>query len=313
MTLREKGFIHISDAYDKALEYAIKRRSGEVKSIKTPWDSFNRATMDGIEWNTLTVIAGRPASGKTLISSLITREAFKLNPDQDFCVLDFQFEMLSRTIAMREISGSINVPTRRMNSVGIKMTDEDLESAKKYCDANKDREIYTYEHALSVDGLEKKIYDFVEFKKKPTLITIDHSLLINKSASEKDRIDTLHNLSSMLSKTRKKLPVSIILLSQLNREIETVERMKPGSQGNYVKTSDVFGADSLLQNADTLVGINRPATLGIRLYGPRKRVMEPDTIAVHFLKERSGSTNMTFFKADFPKMKMYEIEVESEA
>ena len=77
---------------------------GSIKSLRTPWDKFNDATTDGLEWHSTTVIGGRPGSGKTLIKDQIIREAFKLNPAENFRVLEFQFEMLARTSAIREYS-----------------------------------------------------------------------------------------------------------------------------------------------------------------------------------------------------------------
>ena len=79
-------------AFNEALKYMQRRQTGEEKSIYTPWPKFNEATTDGLEWNTLTVIGGRPGSGKTLIKDQIVRESFMLNPDDDFRVLEFQFE-----------------------------------------------------------------------------------------------------------------------------------------------------------------------------------------------------------------------------
>ena len=54
-------------AFNEALKYMYRRSTGEEKSIYTPWPKFNDATTDGLEWNTLTVIGGRPGSGKTLM------------------------------------------------------------------------------------------------------------------------------------------------------------------------------------------------------------------------------------------------------
>jgi replicative DNA helicase len=306
-SLKEQGFIHISDAYDQAVSYVKKRRSGEIKSIKTPWQKFNEVSMDGLEWNSLTVIAGRPGSGKTLIGSMISREAFRLNPEQNFCVLDFQFEMLARSIALREISGNIGVNVRKLASVGGAISNEDLDSAVKYCDLNRHREIYTYEKPLDVEGMRNKIESFCNAVKKPVLITLDHSLLIKKSASEKDRIESLYNLGNMLAETRRHLPVCFIVLSQLNRDIETVDRIKNGSIGNFVKDSDIFGADALLQFTDILIGINRPGKYGIEQYGPHKIPVDINTLAVHFLKVRTGEPGLTMFRADFAKSKIHQI------
>jgi replicative DNA helicase len=306
-SLREQGFVHVSEAYEQAITYMKKRRTGEIKSIKTPWQKFNEVSMDGLEWNSLTVIAGRPGSGKTLIGSMISREAFRLNPEQDFCVLDFQFEMLARSVAMREISGNIGVNVRKLSSVGSKLEDEDLSAALKYCETNRHREVYTYERPLDVEGMKNKIMSFYETVKKPVLITLDHSLLIKKSASEKDRIESLYNLGNMLAETRRQLPVSFIVLSQLNREIETTDRVKNGSIGNFVKDSDIFGADALLQFTDILIGINRPTKYGITEYGPHKIPVDINTLAVHFLKVRTGEPGLTMFRADFAKSKIHQI------
>jgi replicative DNA helicase len=306
LKLRKLGIIPISESYHQAIEYIKKRRSGEIRSIKTPWDKFNQVTMNGIEWNSLTVIAGRPASGKTLFGSLISRAAFDLNPDQDFCVLDFQFEMLSRNIAIREISSRIGVSSRKLNSVEGLMSDDDLTSAIKYCESNRHKEIFTAERPLTVEQMRKSIENFYSIKKKPIIITIDHSLLLKQDASESSRIETLYKLGNMLAEIRREMPLAIIILSQLNRDIESIDRIKQGTIGNYVKDSDVFGADALLQFTDVLIGINRPAKYGIELYGPKKYNVDKNTLAIHFLKVRNGDPGFTFFEADFANSNIYE-------
>ena len=91
-------------AFNDALKYMLARRDGDEKSIQTPWPKFNDAVTDGLEWNTLTVIGGRPGSGKTLIKDQIIRESFILNPAEDYRVLEFSFEMVGRTTALREFS-----------------------------------------------------------------------------------------------------------------------------------------------------------------------------------------------------------------
>ena len=70
------------------------------------------------ERNTLTVIGGRPGSGKTLIKDQIIRESFDLNPDDDFRVLEFQFEMVGRTSAMREFSSVTGKTYKELCSAG---------------------------------------------------------------------------------------------------------------------------------------------------------------------------------------------------
>ena len=100
----DKSWVGQHAAFSEALKYMNARQKGEEKSIYTPWPKFNDAATDGLEWNTLTVIGGRPGSGKTLIKDQIIRESFALNPHDEFRVLEFQFEMVGRTSEIKCVS-----------------------------------------------------------------------------------------------------------------------------------------------------------------------------------------------------------------
>ena len=118
----------------------------------------------------------------------------------------------------------------------------------------------------------------------------------------------LNKLGEALTFLKRLYPISFIVLSQLNRNIDKPERNEDGKYGNYILESDVFGADALLQHADTLVGINRPAKQKIRFYGPEKYVIDDDKVLVmHFLKCRNGDNRLSFFKAEFEKMTIKEM------
>jgi hypothetical protein len=156
------------------------------------------------------------------------------------------------------------------------------------------------EHATEKDG--KRVY-------KKTIVTLDHSLLLKKDAFEKDKYDSLYSLGEALTSLKRRYPIAFIILSQLNRGIDSPERNEDGKYGNYILESDLFGADALLQHADMLVGINRPGKQKIRYYGPDRYIIDNDMVlVVHFLKCRNGNTRMSFFKAEFEKMKIVEMQ-----
>lgn len=301
--------IHISEAYDKALEYIKKRRSGEEKSIKTPWDKMNLATSNGLEWNNIVVIGGRPGSGKTLLANLITREAHKLNPEQDFAILDFQFEMLAKHTALREFSAKTGVSAKKLASVFDPAEDEEIQAVMKYIEQNRNREIYIIEQAGTVrqirEEIEKALLDF----KKPLIVTIDHSILVKRDASEKDAFETLHNLSKMMTEM-KRFKILFVVLTQLNRECESTERLKPGTFGNYLLDSDIYGGDALLQHADLVIGINNPSKHALTQYGPSKYIISsPDIVVLHYLKNRHGERNQIhFMMGDFKHLTMHDID-----
>lgn len=306
------------EGFQDSLKYLQGRMHGHIKSLRTPWPKFNDATTDGIEWNTLTVIGGRPASGKTLIAEQIVRESFPLNPGENFRVLQFQFEMLARTSAIREYSSVIGKSYKYLCSADGKLSDADLQRCYDYAKEKIKYPIDVVETPCTVEEFKEIVRDYMlsnasydsegNMIMPKVLITIDHSLLFKKASYEKDKHDMLNNLGEALTLLKRQYTLSFIVLSQLNRNIDNPERSEEGKYGNYVLESDLFGADALLQHADTVIGINRPAKQKIRFYGPDRYVIEDDRVIVlHFLKCRNGDTRLSFFRAEFEKMKIVEM------
>ena len=90
--------------------------------------------------------------------------------------------------------------------------------------------------------------------------------------------------------------------------IDDPKRQIEGTYGNYVLDSDIYGSDALLQHADVVMGINKPALRKLRKYGPEKFIIEdPDTLVFHFLKSRNGTTRTSFFKLDRTTMRIIEM------
>jgi len=305
--------------FTESLVYLKGRMEGNIKSLLTPWEKFNDAGTGGIEWNTTTVIGGRPASGKTLIVEQIVRESFILNVGENFRVLQFQFEMLARSSAIREYSSVLGKPYKYLCSTEGKLTQEDLQRCFAYAKEKVKFPIDIVEEPCTVRDFEKTIREYMEEHSNTnsegvktfvkTLITIDHSLLFKKDTHEKDKSDMLNNLGETLTKLKRIFPISFIVLSQLNRNIDHPDRAEDGKYGNYVLESDIFGADALLQHADLVLGINRPAKQKIKFYGPDRFIIEDmNTLVLHFLKCRNGDTRMSFFKAQFERMSIVEME-----
>jgi replicative DNA helicase len=302
----------------ESLDYLKGRKEGLITSIKTPWVKFNDATTDGLEWNTLTVVAGRPGSGKTLIKDQIIREAFVRNPGETFNVLEFQLEMLARMSAVREYSAILGKSYKYLCSADGVLADEDLQRCYEYAKKKVNLPIDIVENSVTADEFKAIIEDYMEEKKilgkyTKTIITLDHSILLKKKSGQQ-RLDALADLGDVLTELKRKYPILFIILSQLNRNIDNPERNEDGKYGNFVLESDIFGGDALLQHADTVIGINRPAKQKIRFYGPDRFIIEDETVLVmHFLKCRNGDTRMSFFKAEFNKMKITESETPPQA
>lgn len=273
---RKRPWREQKESFQEALDYMKGRQQGTITSLKTPWKKFNDAIADGIEWNSTTVIAARPGTGKTLIKDQIVRESFLLNPDSNFRVLEFSLEMVGRVSAMRSFSSHLQKAYKYLCSADGKITDEDIEKCYLYAKKMIQHPIDVVEEPCTVNEFRQIIAEYMDAHSVQTsngrreylktIITLDHSLLLKKAPYEKDDMDMLFALGAALTDLKRKYPIAFIVLSQLNRNIDRPERNEDGKYGNYILESDIYGSDALLQHADTVVGVNRPAKQKIRFY-----------------------------------------------
>ncbi len=310
MSKAQKAWAGQYQAFNEALKYMNNRMHGEERSILTPWSKFNDAGTDGIEWNTLTVIGGRPGSGKTLIKDQIIRESFILNPAEDFRVLEFQFEMVGRTSAIREFSSLTGKTYKELCSAGSTLNSSVLNNCHQYAKQRVKYPVDIISTPMTVNQMREQVDMYMEENKGiKTIITLDHSILVKRAPYQNNRLDMLFELGEFFTQCKRDYPCLFICLSQLNRNIDNPDRAIDGKYGNYILESDIFGSDAMLQHADMLVGINRPAKQKIRFYGPHRYIIEDErTLVLHFLKARNGDARMSFFKAKFEKMEIEEMD-----
>jgi len=305
--------------YQEALVYMRKRQKGLITSYKLPWPKINSAAIGGLEFNSITIIGARPGGGKTLMKDQIIREGFVLNPGKGIRVLDFSLEMVGKNSKLREFSAVTKKSYKHLCSAeieGVVITDEIIDicnthaknSAKWPIDVvdvpptiKEFREIVVeYMKTFAVkyktdDGVEK-------IKYSDTVICIDHSVLMRKAKGQ-STMDMLNEFGETMTELKKLFPIAFIVLSQLNRDIMNPSRAENGKYGNYIIESDIFGADALLQHADLLIGLDRPALRHIYEYGPDRYLIEDDSVLVaHIIKTRTGDTRMSFLRARFEHM-----------
>ena len=297
-------------SFNEALKYMLDRQSGKEKSIQTPWPKFNDAVTDGLEWNTLTVIGGRPGSGKTLIKDQIIRESFVLNPEENYRVLEFQFEMVGRTSALREFSSITGKTYKQLCSAGHVLSKDTFDKCHMYAKDRVKSPVDNISTPMTVNQMREQVDMYMnEHQGQKTIITLDHTILVKRAPYQNNRLDMLFELGEFFTQVKREYPCMFIALSQLNRNIDNPDRAVDGKYGNYVLESDIFGSDAMLQHADTLIGINRPAKQKIRFYGPDRYIIQDDkTLVLHFLKARNGDTRMSFFKAQFERMQIAEMD-----
>lgn len=304
-----------SEVLLEGLQYIDDRRQGRIKSFKTPWTGLNHAGIGGLEWGSMLTIGARPGAGKTMIVSQILRESRIHNPDQDFSILEFQFEMGDKQYAARQFAAEVALDYNQVLSSNKQLDDFAYKQMQKYLADTRALEKQGIQRKLikkplSTPDIEKAIrYYYDAMGAKPMLVTIDHSWLIKKTPEEREKIQTLYNTAEMIMQVKNDLPIIVMMITQMNRTMEETSRLNPGIIGNYPTSSDIFGGDALMQSSDMVIALNRPHKMNINVYGPKKYVTNKDQIYMHLLKTRNGGddTNMLFMQAEFNRQRMLEI------
>jgi replicative DNA helicase len=303
------------DALKKALYKMKARRNGELKSLKTAWVNFNNAFCDGLEWRTITVVGARPGTGKTLFMEQLVNDVIKMNPDQKFRILKFQFEMLDETNGIRKLSMNVGSDYNTLMSKDMPVDKGVYQKCVQFYESTESYDIVDVVYdPCTVEEMCATIHAYMEqFKTEDgfvnTLVTVDHSALFKLGGKYKDKFEMLNAFGEALTEMKKKFPVAFLVLSQLNRNVETIERAKDGTYGNYILDSDLYGSDALLQHADVVLGINRPFNRRIKFYGPEKYIInDPDLLVFHILKSRNGFMGMNFYKLDRDVMRIVETD-----
>lgn len=293
--MSQHPWVHITEHGRQAKEYIHDRRTGKVKSLKTPWDKLNNQLLNGLEWQSVVEIAGNSGCGKTLMKDQLTRDLFELNPDQDFAVLDFQFEMIGRTSVLRDVSRALKKDIKHLSSAFNPLSDDEFESVSQYIDSRLGtNDLYVIDSPKSVPLIEKAVWDFYNYIRKPIVATIDHSMLVERGV-EGDDFEVIRTLGKMLIRTKKELPIIWIVLNQYNREFERGERQVPNNLSAYPSKKDIYGGDSLYFAADVVIAMSKPymyLPLG-SFYGPKNFgiTVTETTLVWHILKNRVGEPN----------------------
>jgi replicative DNA helicase len=292
-------YVHITQPTQEILQYIDNRRKGVVKSLKTRWHKFNRQCMGGIEPNTIYSVCGISGSGKSSFANSLETDLFEMNPNEDFVVLSFNFEMLASKQVGRKLSYRLKKTTSELYS-GLdderaNLNDSDYEQVIQQAEKIKYYPVYYVDRPGNVDEIRSTIIDFYKnvAKGRWMVIIIDHTLLIKDKRGESER-RIISDMQRIFMELKKFGKTSIIQLSQMNREIEDKDRIS-NNLLHYPVRRDIAASDSVFQVSDIVIVLHRPELLGIRKYGPSKLPVD-NLIYMHFLKAREGEPTILVFE-----------------
>ena len=249
--------------------------------------------LGGLQPGKLYVIAGRPGVGKSAFSNQLVFDVLDQNTDKQIIVLYWTFEMPGYQQVMRSASKDVRKQLGELLSVEKPLGHMDFKSyaskVKKYSHYN----IYFNNVPRTMEFIIKTNEEL--FTENPDTLIInlfDHSRLIR--GNEETELQKLNTISKGCMFLQSRMGTINILLSQLNRNIEQEHRAKNQYQPLL---TDLFGGDSIGQDAHVVMILNRPYDL----YGITERYCDEDPVgllACHVEKNRDGLLGMIGYEAE---------------
>tara|TARA_R100000030_G_scaffold101015_1_gene95768 strand:- start:2628 stop:3572 length:945 start_codon:yes stop_codon:yes gene_type:complete len=290
---KDRGFQKIDKAVNQSIKIVKDAMNGLRDVFPTKWPRLNRNLLGGLQKGKLYVIAGRPGVGKSAFSNQLVFDILDTNKEKDIVVLYWSFEMPGYQQVMRSASKDVKKELGQLLSVDKSLDSVDFKTyaskVQKYANYN----IYFNNVPRTMEYIIKTNEELAVSRPRTTVINlIDHSRLVR--GNEDTELKKLNTISKGCMFLQSRMGTINILLSQLNRNIEQEHRAKNQYQPLL---TDLFGGDSIGQDAHVVMILNRPYDL----YGITDRYCDEDPVgllACHVEKNRDGLLGMIGYEAD---------------
>jgi replicative DNA helicase len=214
--------------------------------ISSGFQGLDRA-LAGFQNGDLTILAGRPSMGKTSLAlNMVEYIAFGSNKKVAF----FSLEMSKNQLIMRLLSSMANVPLQNIRTGNLSKYEWD--KITKISTIIQCNHLYIDDSSLLTVGEIGTKCRLLSRPNKLDLIVIDYLQLITTQSPNAgvNRNNDIGAISRQLKILSKQLEIPIIVLSQLNRNLESRTDKRP-------KLSDLRDSGNIEQDADIVLFIYR--------------------------------------------------------
>jgi replicative DNA helicase len=263
----KQAFVQIEEA---------SKNGGKPSGILTGFSDLD-TYLGGLRPGSLSIIAARPAMGKTALAmNILSNVCVK----QKKSAMIFSLEMTREELAMRMISEASSVSGTNLRSANLSDAEWDrlIGCFDKLCDSA----LYIDDQSgLSIEELRDRARRRDKLI-KTDLIVIDYlQLLHSNSRKAQNREQEVSDIARGLKCLAKDISCPVIALAQLNRSVESRAEKRP-------ILSDLRESGSIEQDADNVMFIHRPG-----YYDKNER---QDDAEIIISKQRGGPTGIVHIK-----------------
>lgn len=231
----------------------------------------------------LIVLAARPSIGKTSLAIKFAEHAAIIGKKS----LIFSMEMSAHKISDRLILGHSNVDARKWRNGNLTL--DELYDVQNSCESISNLPIFVDDTSFLSIGQIKSAAKRMQMRGLCDLLFIDYLQLANMNSENRhsNRNDLVAAASSEAKIIAKELNIPVILLSQLNRSVESRPSKTP-------ELADLRESGSIEQDADEVILIHRP-----EFYGHTEDLKGRSTKGrgeLIIAKHRNGPTGTVYFK-----------------
>lgn len=246
-----------------------RNKKGGLVGLSTGLTDLDEVT-GGLHEGDLTIIAGRPGMGKTVLADNIAHYAGM----RGNASLIFSIEMPNEALMTRMLSSMTRIENRNLRKGFVNHTDwpklvdasQRVSGSRIYFD---DSPMITPQELRIRARKAKADYDI-------KLLVLDYIQLMQPSVRGRSREQEVSEISSTLKSIARELNIAVIGVSQLNRELEKRPDKRP-------LMSDLRESGAIEQDADTILLIYRD-----EIYNKSEENPEKGTAEIGIGKNRNG-------------------------
>lgn len=244
----QTGLMPVQPILSETLEYIQQMASSGERIIgyKTSFTDLDKKLL-GLQKGNLIVVAARPSMGKTTFAMGL---AVGVARNHQLPVAFFSLEMPARDLMLRQIASDSAISLGALQIGDISSSDQGG-MALAITQINDTKLFIDDDGLLSISDLRNKLAKLRREQGELGLVVIDYLQLMQMPMGKNDnRATQIAELSRALKLLAKEMQVPIIILSQLNRSLESRTDKRP-------IMSDIRESGAVEQDADVILFIYR--------------------------------------------------------